>query len=125
MVFAYEHVHACIEQGSEAEVVVGQRFLQHVGVETVQIEDAQLAAERAHVLDDLAGGAFAQDVVEVPAVAGAFHHAHERLDAERVMLRGDGQAAVGGALVRVVLFQHVRLLDDLARVTQQVRALVR
>ena len=115
VVLAHEHVHARVEQGSVGHVGVVERLLQHAPVEVVGVQDAHFAAERAHVVDDLGRGAFAQDELVLLALA-AFHHVHERLHAERVVLRGHGQPQVGGAFIGVAHLQHVGLLDHLARV---------
>ena len=123
MVLAHEHVHARVEQGSVGHVGVVERLLQHAPVEVVGVQDAHFAAERAHVVDDLAGAALAQDEFVIVSLA-LLHHVHERLHAERVVLRGHGQPQVGGAFIGVAHLQHVGLLDHLARVAQKLGAVV-
>ena len=115
VVLAYEYVHVRVEQRGVRHVGVGEGLLQHAPVEAVGVEHAHLAAERAHVVDDLAGAALAQDELVVVSLA-LLHDVHERLHAERVVLRGHGQPQVGGAFIGVAHLQHVGLLDHLARV---------
>ena len=68
--FAYEYVDLCVKEGVEARARIGKSLLQNAGVKVVQIQDADVAAKRADVIDDLRCGGLAHDELEL-AVAAA------------------------------------------------------
>ena len=115
MVLAHEHVHARVEQGSVGHVGVVERLLQHAPVEVVGVQDAHFAAERAHVVDDLGRGAFAQDELVLLALA-AFHHVRQRHAAVAAREHGDAQLLLklldGGREVRLRRVQVLRRRVD-------------
>ena len=123
MVLAHKYMRGSLEQGVELHVGFFESALEHAPVEVVGIEHAYLAAETAHVFDDFRRGAFAQHQVVLIACA-RFGHIHERLHAEGVMLRGNGQSHVGRTMFGIAALKHVGLLDYLARVTQKLGAVV-
>ena len=53
MVLANEDVDRCIEEGVEACAGVGEGLLQDAGVKVIQIQNADIAAKCADVVDDL------------------------------------------------------------------------
>ena len=118
MLVAHEHVGLGGEQQVEGEVRVGKGVPDDALVERGEVQHAQIAAEVAHVLDDLGGAGLAQAEVVTGALVflGQFQ---ERLHDERVVLGGDGEllrrlAAAAG----VALLHEISLLHHLARVTQ-------
>lgn len=123
MVFADEHVNACVEEGMEGDVRVFEGLGEDASVEIIGEEDPRFASKRSNVVDDLARCAFAKDEI-VPASRKRVGGLHEGLHAEGVMLGRDGQARMVGVAFGVTLFKHVGLLDDLPRVTEQLRAVV-
>ena len=123
MVLSHEHVHTRVEQRVERHVGVIEGLLHDALVERVQVQYAHFAAERSYVVDDLGGGGFPKDEVEEVPLA-SLDNVHEGLHAEGVVLSGHRQARLGLFLVGVARFQHVRLLDDLACVAEQLGAVV-
>ena len=113
----------CVKEGVEARARVGKGFLQDASVKVVQIEDADVAAKRADVIDDLRRGGLAHDEIEL-AVAAALDHVDECLDRKGVVLGGDGKAGLRGAAVLVAGLEHVGLLYNLARIAQKLGAVV-
>ena len=124
VVLSHEHVDARVEQGEVRHVGIVERLEQHAPVERVGVEHAYLAAERAHVVDDLARGPLAQHEFVFVALA-RFDDVDECLHAEGIVLGGHGQALARRAAVCIARLQHIRLLDDLAGIAQQLGAVVR
>lgn len=102
---------------------IGKGLLQDTGIKVIQIEDADIAAKRAHVVDDLRCGGLAHDELEL-AVAAALDDVDEGLDRERVVLGRDGKAGLRCTAVLVAGLEHVGLLYDLACITQKLGAVV-
>lgn len=120
---AYEYVDLCVKEGVEARARIGKSLLQNAGVKVVQIEDADITAKRADVIDDLRCGGLAHDELEL-AVAAALDHVDEGLDRKGVVLGGDSKAGLRGAAVLVAGLEHVGLLYDLARIAQKLGSVV-
>ena len=107
----------------EACAGIGEGLLQDAGIKVVQIEDADVAAKRTHVVDDLRCGGLAHDELEL-AVAAALDYVDKGLDRKGVVLGGNGEAGLRGATVLVACLEHVGLLYDLARIAQKLGAVV-
>ena len=107
----------------EARARIGKSLLQNAGVKVVQIEDADVAAKRADVIDDLRCGGLAHDELEL-AVAAALDHVDKGLDRKGVVLGGNGEAGLRGTAVLVARLEHVGLLYDLVRIAQKLGAVV-
>ena len=107
----------------EACAGIGKSLLQNAGVKVVQIEDADIAAKRTDVIDDLRCGGLAHDELEL-AVAAALDHVDKGLDRKRVVLGRDGKAGLRCTAVLVAGLEHVGLLYDLARIAQKFGAVV-
>ena len=107
----------------EARARIGKSLLQNTGVKVVQIQDADIAAKCADVIDDLRCGGLAHDELEL-AVAAALDHVDKGLDRKGVVLGGNGEAGLRGAAVLVARLEHVGLLYDLARIAQKLGAVV-
>ena len=120
---ANEDVDRRVEEGMEACAGIGEGLLQNAGVKVVQIEDADIAAKCADVIDDLRCGGLAHDELEL-AVAAALDHVDKGLDRKGVVLGGNGEAGLRGAAVLVARLEHVGLLYDLARIAQKLGAVV-
>ena len=123
MTFADEHVDFCIKEGMKARPGIGKGLLQDTGIKVIQIEDADVTAKRAHVVDDLRCGGLAHDELEL-AVAAALDDVDKGLDRKRVVLGRDGKAGLRDAAVFVAGLEHVGLLNDLARIAQKLGAIV-
>ena len=115
--FAYEHVDFRIKEGMKARSGIGECLLQDTGIKVVQIEDADVAAKRAYVVDDLRRGGLAHDELEL-AVAAALDYVDKGLDRKRVVLGRDGKAGLRCTAVLIAGLEHVGLLYDLACITQ-------
>ena len=102
----------------EACARVGKGLLQDASVKVVKVEDADVAAKRADVIDDLRCGCLAHDELEL-AVAATLDHVDEGLDRKGVVLGRDGKTGLRGAAVLVACLEHVGLLYDLARIAQK------
>ena len=89
MLVADEYVGLRSEQQVEGEVRVGKGVPDDALVEGGEVQHAQIAAEVAHVLDDLGGAGLAQAEVVAGALVllGQFQ---ERLHHEGVVLGSDG-----------------------------------
>jgi len=107
----------------EACAGIGEGLLQNAGVKVVQIQDADVAAKRADVIDDLRRGGLAHDELEL-AVAAALDYVDKGLDRKGVVLGGNGEAGLRGTAVLVAGLEHVGLLYDLACITQKLGAVV-
>ena len=107
----------------EARARIGKSLLQNADVKVVQIEDADVAAKRADVIDDLRCGGLAHDELEL-VVPAALDDVDEGLDRKGVMLGGNGEAGLRGAAVLVARLEHVGLLYDLTRIAQKLGAVV-
>ena len=117
VVLAHEDVHVRFEQRVEGQVGIFEGLGEHALVEAVQVQDADFAAEGAHVLDDLGGGALAQHEFVLVGLA-AFRDLDEGFHAEGVVLGGNRQAQLVGDAAVVAAFKQVGALDYLARVGQ-------
>ena len=120
---AQEDVDCCIEEGMEARAGVGKGLLQDAGIKVIQIQNADIAAKCADVVDDLRRGGFAHDELEL-AVAAALDDVDKGLDRKSVVLGRDGKARLGCAAVLVAGLEHIGLLYDLARIAQKLGAVV-
>ena len=107
----------------EARARIGKSLLQNTGVKVIQIQNADIAAKRADVIDDLRCGSLAHDELEL-AVAAALDHVDKGLDRKGVVLGGNGEAGLRGAAVLVARLEHIGLLYDLARIAQKLGAVV-
>ena len=74
------------EERVEGESGIPEQLVDHAAVEVVAVEDADLAAERPDILDDVPGAGLSQRELVLGRSAG-LHHPHERVDGERVVLR--------------------------------------
>ena len=63
----------------EACAGIGEGLLQNAGVKVIQIQNADIAAKRTDVIDDLRCGGLAHDELEL-AVAAALDHVDKGLD---------------------------------------------
>ena len=115
MALANEDVDRRVEEGMEACAGVGEGLLQDAGVKVIQIQNADIAAKCADVVDDLRGGGLAHDELEL-AVAAALDDVDKGLDRKRVVLGRDGKARLGCTAVLVAGLEHICLLHDLARI---------
>lgn len=88
----------------------------------VNVENTNVRAMRAHVIDNLASRCLAHDEV-VFLVIAVIDGVDERTDAECVVLRGDREARLV-TLARIVRLEHVCLLDDLSRIGEELVSLV-
>lgn len=88
MMLAYKNVDGCLKERREHELGIVERRSEHACIVPVDVENADVRAVSAHVLDDLAGGRLAHDEI-VFLVVAAINGIDERTDAERVVLRGD------------------------------------
>ena len=113
-----------VEQRRVGEVVLAHELAQDLLVERAQVEHAQLAAVSCHVLDDLVRAALAKRHLVLVGVH-ALEQAHERVHDEGVVLRRYGEQALGGACVGIALLHELGLLQDLARVGEELRAVGR
>ena len=120
---AHEDVNRCVEERVEARTGVGEGLLKDARIKVVQIEDADVAAKCADVVDDLRRGGLAHDEIEL-AVAAALDHVDEGLDRKGVVLGRDSKAGLWGAAVLVAGLEHIGLLYDLARIAQKLGAVV-
>ena len=111
------------QRGDEARSGIGKGLLQDTGIKVIQIEDADIAAKRAHVVDNLRCGGLAHDELEL-AVAAALDYVDKGLDRKGVVLGGNGEAGLRGTAVLVAGLEHVGLLYDLACITQKLGAVV-
>ena len=108
------------EERVEREPGVPEQLVDDVPVEVVPVQDAELAAERADVLDDVPGAGLAQRELVLGRLA-ALHHPHERVDRERVVLRRHPEQASRRRPTEVALLEERHLLDDLPGVAEELR----
>ena len=99
----------------EACAGIGEGLLQNAGVKVIQVQNADIAAKCADVVDDLRGGGLAHDELKL-TVAAALDDVDKGLDRKSVVLGRDGKARLGCAAVLVACLEHVGLLYDLARI---------
>ena len=123
MAFANEDVDRRVEEGMEACAGIGEGLLQNAGVKVIQVQNADIAAKCADVVDDLRGGGLAHDELKL-TVAAALDDVDKGLNRKRVVLGRDGKARLGCAAVLVACLEHVGLLYDLARIAQKLGAVV-
>ena len=123
MALANEDVDRRVEEGMEACAGIGEGLLQNAGVKVIQIQNADIAAKRTDVIDDLRCGGLAHDELEL-AVAAALDYVDKGLDRKSVMLGRDGKARLGRAAVLVAGLEHIGLLYDLTRIAQKLGAVV-
>jgi len=121
--FADEYVDRRVEEGMEACAGISEGLLQDAGVKVIQIQNADIAAKCADVVDDLRRGGLAHDELEL-AVAAALDDVDKGLDRKSVVLGRDGKARLGCAAVLVAGLEHIGLLYDLARIAQKLGAVV-
>ena len=107
----------------EACTGIGEGLLQNAGVKVIQIQNADIAAKRTDVINDLRCGGLAHDELEL-AVAAALDYVDKGLDRKRVVLGRDGKAGLRCTAVLVAGLEHVGLLYDLACITQKLGAVV-
>jgi len=100
------------------------RVRDHVVVEVASVQDAQLAALHAHVVQDAGRRGLAQRELVAAGVVLA-HQPHKRVHHERVVLRGHAKHAAHARAALVLRLQEVRLLHHLPRVREEARALFR
>lgn len=117
MAFANEDVDRRVEEGMEACAGIGEGLLQNAGVKVIQVQNADIAAKCADVVDNLRGGGLAHDELKL-TVAAALDDVDKGLDRKSVVLGRDGKARLGCAAVLVACLEHVGLLYDLARIAQ-------
>ena len=110
------------EERVEREPGVPEQFVDDVPVEVVPVEDAELAAERPDVLDDVPGASLPQRELVFGRLA-ALHHPDERVDHERVVLRRDPEQASRRRPTEVALLEKRYLLDDLPGVAEELRTI--
>ena len=123
MAFANEDVDRRVEEGMETCAGIGEGLLQNAGVKVIQVQNADIAAKCADVVDDLRGGGLAHDELKL-TVAAALDDVDKGLNRKRVVLGRDGKARLGCAAVLVACLEHVGLLYDLARIAQKLGAVV-
>ena len=123
MALANEDVDRRVEEGMEACAGIGEGLLQNPGVKVIQIQNADIAAKCADVIDDLRGGGLAHDELEL-TVAAALDDVDKGLDRKRVVLGRDGKAGLRCAAVLVAGLEHICLLYDLARIAQKLGTVV-
>ena len=123
MTLANEHVDFRIKEGMKARSGIGEGLLQNAGVKVIQIQNADIAAKRTDVINDLRCGGLAHDELEL-AVAAALDYVDKGLDRKRVVLGRDGKAGLRCTAVLVAGLEHVGLLYDLACITQKLGAVV-
>ena len=115
--FADEHVDLRIKEGMKARSGIGEGLLQNAGVKVIQIQNADIAAKRTAVVDDLRRGGLAHDELEL-AVAAALDDVDKGLDRKRVVLGRDGEAGLRGTAVLVAGHEHVGRIYDFACINQ-------
>ena len=123
MALANEDVDRRVEEGVEARAGIGEGLLQNAGVKVIQVQNADIAAKCADVVDNLRCGGLAHDELEL-AVAAALDYVDKGLDRKGVVLGGNGEAGLRGTAVLVAGLEHVGLLYDLACITQKLGAVV-
>ena len=94
MALANEDVDRRVEEGMELARASAKAFCKTRVLKVVQIEDADIAAKCADVVDDLRGGGLAHDELEL-TVAAALDHVDKGLDRKSVVLGRDGKRAWG------------------------------
>ena len=123
MLRADKDVRCRFEKLREVQVGIFHDAREGSLVEVVEEEQANIAAEFLDVANDLAGTGLAEREVVGIGLAGV-DDVDEGLHGEGVVLGGDGKARapVVGRLVDEALAEQVGLLDDLARIAEQLGA---
>ena len=109
------------EQRMEFQVLLAQQLADDVLVEVGQVDDAQIGAHVGDGVDDVARAGLA-DRELVFVGTDRIDHLHERFHGEHVMLRRDGAQLLARLGVLVPFLEQGRLIEDLARVGEEFRA---
>ena len=118
-----KHMRAHGEQRRETQVILAENLLEHRFIELAHVKKANLAFHVAHVLDDIRR-ALLQKREVILILAVLLDELDERERSKRVMLRRYRETALW-LHVPVLILQKPHLLYDLARVAEEMNALVR
>ena len=109
------------EERMEFKVFLAQEFADHVLIEVGQVDDADLGLHVRHLVDDVTCTGLTDRELVFVGLDGV-DHLHESLDGEHVVLGGDLAQLLARFGVLVALFEQVGLVEHLAGVGQEFRA---
>ena len=119
-----EDVRPCGKQLGKDKVRFAQRLSDDRLVERAQVDHAHFAAQVAHIHDRVIRLALAENKF-IRLAALRAHQLDERAGREGIMLGGDGEALAARGVRDVFILDQRGLLNDLTRVAQKLRALLR
>ena len=111
------------EERLESQLRAAHGLGDDLAVEAAAVDDAELRALQAHVVDDALRRALAQREL-VALAADLADELDEGVDHEGVVLARDGEDAAHRRVADVAALEQVGLLDDLAGVAEEARALL-
>ena len=131
MIFPHVGISLTIDQVVEFQVAFLEQVVDVLAVEIAQVQNSDFALEACHVVDDVLGLYLAESEFVFVDIE-LFHHLHEGLDREGIMLRRNGELLLllHGLVVTateslVMVIQLVRLGHEFLAVRRKRHAAAR